>query len=303
MLIYLAVPMDAYDDPVDIAGTIGTISRMGHVAYLPSRATVGGTNDPESTYRLNQAALRMADGLLAIWPPMASSWGVPMEVKEKHESGAPVSVIGGESSMQLDAMGVHRVAWDAEGDPVAKAVEWLESAAGRCSLGRARAASASLRTVATNPDGVVLVGNGGSPSPPGIKWAGDPECEPTKGLPGDAGWDLYVSEDTTIPYKGFKDIPCGIRLELPPGVWGRITGRSSTIRKRRLLVNEGIIDNGYRGELFCAVWNMGDGKVEVKRGERIAQLLVHSSLDLRLDRATELTESCRGAAGFGSTGT
>lgn len=296
MLIYLAVPMDAYDDPVDIADVMGTISRTGHVAYLPSRATVGGMNDPEATYRLNQAALYEADALLAIWPPMASSWGVPMEVREKYDSGAPVVVVGAESSMQLAALGVHRERWD-DPDAIEKAVKWLaerESGAGH------------LRLV----DPTVQFTGDSMSVDPVLRWAGDPTLAPVKKHADDAGWDLFVSEDTLIPYGGFKDVPCGIRIELPPGYFGRITGRSSTIRKRKLLVNEGIIDTGFRGELFAAVWNMSndpwvpgrDNATEVKRGDRIAQLLVHRVADLVLERADVLSRSERGENGFGSTG-
>lgn len=138
---------------------------------------------------------------------------------------------------------------------------------------------------------------------PAIKWTGDCACEPTKSYPGDAGFDLYVSEATYVPFREFVDVPLGISVEMPPGVWAMLTGRSSTLRKRHLLVTQGIIDNGYRGELFAGVQNMGREGARIAVGERIAQLI-----PFRLEGALtpvqvrELSPSDRGTAGFGSTG-
>jgi len=119
---------------------------------------------------------------------------------------------------------------------------------------------------------------------------------------GDAGCDLYVSETTTIEPNCFADIPCGIAMLLPRGMWARITGRSSTIRKKKLLVIEGIIDNGYTGPLFCAVWNMSDQPVVVSAGDRVAQLIPHRLNPVDWEEASILPETERGSKGFGSSG-
>ena len=58
---------------------------------------------------------------------------------------------------------------------------------------------------------------------------------------GDAGWDLYVSEDAEIPPHTTVDIHTDIKIDMPPYLYARITGRSSTLRKHKLMVNEGII--------------------------------------------------------------
>lgn len=122
---------------------------------------------------------------------------------------------------------------------------------------------------------------------------------------GDVGWDLEYYGDETLriwPHQ-FVDVPCGISLELPPGYWARITGRSSTLRQRSLLVMEGIIDTGYRGPLFVGVYNLGDHRAEVAPGARLAQLIPHHHCSsLELEEVEELSPSSRGAAGFGSTG-
>jgi dUTP pyrophosphatase len=135
-----------------------------------------------------------------------------------------------------------------------------------------------------------------------LKWTGDPECEPQHAYADDAGYDLYVSEDTVIPYRGFADVPLGISVELPKGVWGMITGRSSTVRRRRLLVVQGIIDNGYRGPLFAACQNLGRQEIRIERGERIAQFLLFPMVTPPILHVEELSESDRGTNAFGSSG-
>lgn len=120
----------------------------------------------------------------------------------------------------------------------------------------------------------------------------------------DAGWDLFVSADTTVPAHGFMDVPSGVHMQLPNGYWGMLTGRSSTIRKRGLLVVQGIIDTGYRGELFSAVWNLTDKPVLLEQGERVAQIIIlpNATMGTVLNRVDEISGSARGSNGFGSSG-
>jgi len=128
---------------------------------------------------------------------------------------------------------------------------------------------------------------------------------PTKTREGDAGYDLYVSKDTWVPAEAFVDIHCGISVQLPAGMWGRITGRSSTLRKRGLLVNEAVIDNGYIGPIYTGVWNLSTRQVTVRAGERLAQLVLHpiATAEVQLVVADELhSRDGRGDAGFGSSG-
>lgn len=119
----------------------------------------------------------------------------------------------------------------------------------------------------------------------------------------DAGLDLYVSEGCGIDPGEFVDVPCGIAVEFPVGWWGLITGRSSTLRRRGLLVAQGVIDEGYRGELFSGVWNMGESWQRVEAGERLAQLILFPTAPkLEVKRADSLGSSDRGSSGFGSSG-
>lgn len=128
---------------------------------------------------------------------------------------------------------------------------------------------------------------------------------PTRGHDGDAGYDLFVSETTLIKGGEFTDVPCGIRVQLPVGYWGRITGRSSTLRKRGLLVNEAVIDNGYVGLIFTGVFNLGQADRTVHAGDRLAQLILHPISVVPVHWATPdrlASRDGRGDSGFGSTG-
>lgn len=127
---------------------------------------------------------------------------------------------------------------------------------------------------------------------------------PTKGHPDDAGFDLYVHGDVQLRPQTFTDVDCGVNMELPVGLWALITGRSSAIRQRGLLVVNGVIDCGYRGRLFGAVWNMNDKPVVLQDGDRITQLLIFPNVAEYLVpvRVNELSQSERGEQGFGSTG-
>lgn len=136
-----------------------------------------------------------------------------------------------------------------------------------------------------------------------FKLEGDAKTPFKKHL-GDAGWDLYVSRDCVIPPGSTIDVHTDIRIDMPPFLYARIVGRSSTLRKHQLMVNEGIIDNGYTGELFICVHNLGDKPFEVKKGMRLAQVLFHTIEDVRWAQVDYIEDAPdkRGSKGFGSTG-
>ena len=125
---------------------------------------------------------------------------------------------------------------------------------------------------------------------------------PTKAYVGDAGWDLYASVTMEIPPGEAVDVPCGIAVAIPQGYFGRITGRSSTFRKRRVQVFEGVIDAGFRGELYALALNWNGHPITVQAGERIAQMLIHEVPALPMVERDTLPVSQRGTAGFGSSG-
>lgn len=129
---------------------------------------------------------------------------------------------------------------------------------------------------------------------------GEPTFMPFKRYVGDAGWDIFCLERTVVPPLSFMDIPTGIRIDIPDGLWVRITGRSSTVRDLGLQVQEGIIDNGYTGPLFVGVWNLTNNPVTVDRGTRIAQIIFTRLQPVTWERG-DLRAKDRGEKGFGST--
>lgn len=136
--------------------------------------------------------------------------------------------------------------------------------------------------------------------------------EPTQAYEGDVGWDLHVLEDTWISAFTGVDVRTGIAIALPLGYFGRIVGRSSALRKKGLLVVEGIIDAGFRGELFSYVYNPGIERIQemgdsgpgiwLERGQSVAQLIVHRVEPARFVEVNHLAPSVRGTNGFGSSG-
>lgn len=128
--------------------------------------------------------------------------------------------------------------------------------------------------------------------------------QPAKKYDGDAGWDLFASSGVMIPAGESRNVHTDVFCEFPSFIYGRITGRSSTLHTHNLLVNEAIIDNGYTGELYICVKNLGNEPFHVKQGMRLAQILFHQILDVRWCEVDNIDESSdgRGWNGFGSTG-
>lgn len=133
---------------------------------------------------------------------------------------------------------------------------------------------------------------------------GEGAKKPYKKYIGDAGWDLFVSRPCDIAPGETVDVHTDIRINMPPKTYARITGRSSTLRKHGLMVYEGIIDNGYTGEMFVCVHNLGKETFHVEPGMRLAQMIFGSIDDVRWSPVEEIRADPhkRGNAGFGSTG-
>ena len=97
----------------------------------------------------------------------------------------------------------------------------------------------------------------------------------------------------------------GIAVEIPEGYCGLIFARSGLASKRGLApANKvGVIDADYRGEVMVALHNHTDKAATVDAGERVAQLAIVPFLKAEYEEAEELSDTVRGAGGFGSTGT
>ena len=133
---------------------------------------------------------------------------------------------------------------------------------------------------------------------------GEGARRPYKKYSGDAGWDLFVSRPCDIQPGETVDVHTDLQIDMPPKTYARITGRSSTLRKHGLLVYEGIIDNGYTGEMFVCVHNLGKTPFHVEPGMRLAQIIFGTIDDVRWSEVNEIAPDPRkrGNNGFGSTG-
>lgn len=129
---------------------------------------------------------------------------------------------------------------------------------------------------------------------------------PTYGSLEAAGADLYacLEESVTIAPGETAWIPTGLALEVPKGCAGLIYARSSLGVKRGLApANKvGVIDSDYRGEIRVVLLNHGKVSQTVEHGERIAQMLITPVLTPVYQQVEELSDTCRGEGGFGSTG-
>jgi len=124
--------------------------------------------------------------------------------------------------------------------------------------------------------------------------------------PGAAGMDIYaaVEEDMTIESGSRALIPTGLRLALPLGYEAQIRPRSGLAIKHgvTLLNSPGTIDCDYRGEVKVIVINHGSEPFTVKRGDRIAQMVIQPVIRAMLIETASLEDTARGDGGFGHTG-
>ncbi|MCR4430567.1 MAG: dUTP diphosphatase [Tepidanaerobacteraceae bacterium] len=129
---------------------------------------------------------------------------------------------------------------------------------------------------------------------------------PTYMTPQAAGMDLAANifEEVFIEPGEYKIIPCGIKIELPLGYEAQVRPRSGLAAKYgvTLLNSPGTIDSDYRGEIKVILINLGKQRFSLKRGDRIAQLVISSVSKAFLVEKDELAKTHRGDGGFGHTG-
>ncbi len=128
---------------------------------------------------------------------------------------------------------------------------------------------------------------------------------PKKAHPDDAAYDLRAAVDVTLEVGKSTLVPTGIFMEIPVGFEAQIRPRSGLALKHNLsLTNSpGTIDAGYRGEVGIIMFNPGPEAFAVHRGDRIAQMVIARLAEVELVSADTLSETTRGAGGFGSSGT
>lgn len=285
--VYVSYPID--QDSSSQAANVISLTRWlrSRVSWVfdPGMAFTVGPEITPDVRAINMTALDRASIVVAFAPRGIPTIGVPMEIERAVAAGKQVLVVSDAPSWMLE--------FDV---PNAEVVySWGETA------------RLALAEMIETPVSGLPWGTGAPESPSRSRLpvvVSEGAEAPRRGYGDDAGLDLVVSETIDIPGRGFVDIPCGVTIELPDWSWGMITGRSSTLRNRGLLVTQGIIDAGYRGPLFAGVQNLSDETKVVSKGERIAQLLVmvNGTRLVDVEETDSLNPGSRGNAGFGSTG-
>ncbi|XP_021009004.1 deoxyuridine 5'-triphosphate nucleotidohydrolase, mitochondrial [Mus caroli] len=125
---------------------------------------------------------------------------------------------------------------------------------------------------------------------------------PTRGSARAAGYDLFSAYDYTISPMEKAIVKTDIQIAVPSGCYGRVAPRSGLAVKHFIDVGAGVIDEDYRGNVGVVLFNFGKEKFEVKKGDRIAQLICERISYPDLEEVQALDDTERGSGGFGSTG-
>jgi dUTP pyrophosphatase len=135
-----------------------------------------------------------------------------------------------------------------------------------------------------------------------IQLLSDKGTLPSKANRFDAGFDLYASENVLIRPKERSLISTDVAMAIPKGHVGLIWPRSGLAVKHGVDVFAGVIDSGYRGEVKVCLYNSDSEILEVREGDRIAQLLIQKVENYFIREVESLDDSERGDQGFGSSG-
>jgi dUTP pyrophosphatase len=118
---------------------------------------------------------------------------------------------------------------------------------------------------------------------------------------GDLAADLYAVAGVTLAAGATMPVATGVAMEFP-ATHGALVEDRSGLAVRGVTTLAGVIDPGYRGEIKVVMTNLSAVAVEIKAGDRIAQLRIVRRIEAQFDEVSELVEASRGAKGFGSTG-
>lgn len=287
MIAYLAHPIDLDDVEGGLLNEVHRDLRLaGFVVFDPAEAFSMPTEAvPDGRVEeINQTALRLADVAVILQPELRTI-GTVLEMATAVQSGKPTVILSKAigTSWSLAGFDKYENAFLTDSWEPSHA-EWLKNMLDLGVQSGPRVLPLKYQFV----DDLSLA----------CDWV------PQRQYSGDAGFDLWVSEDVEIPIGKFADIPCGIAVELPPDTWGFIIGRSSTLRKHNLMVTPAVIDNGYRGPLYAGVYNMNGHQFSAKKGMRLAQFIPFplTAAGMVPVGVPALGASDRGQNGFGSTG-
>ena len=127
---------------------------------------------------------------------------------------------------------------------------------------------------------------------------------PSYAHPSDAGMDVRSVEDLVLAPGRRALVHTGLVMLLPPGYEAQVRPRSGLALKSGVTVlnTPGTIDSGYRGEVGVILINLGDSEFQVRKGDKVAQLVIAPVTQPEIAEADAVDETDRGAGGFGSTG-
>ncbi|WCJ35165.1 Deoxyuridine 5'-triphosphate nucleotidohydrolase [Euphorbia peplus] len=125
---------------------------------------------------------------------------------------------------------------------------------------------------------------------------------PSRGSPLSAGYDLSSAIETKVSARGKSLVPTDLSIAVPEGTYARIAPRSGLAWKHSIDVGAGVIDADYRGPVGVILFNHSDIDFEVKKGDRIAQLIIEKIMTPDVVEVEDLDKTVRGGGGFGSTG-
>ena len=140
-----------------------------------------------------------------------------------------------------------------------------------------------------------------------VKFTMLPDCRdlmPKKAHYDDAAFDLRSRVDITLPSRKSTLVPTGLFIELPINFEAQIRPRSGLALKHDIMLTNspGTVDAGYRGEVGIIMYNGSNEEFQIKRGDRVAQMVICQLPEVELVEVEELSASDRGEGGFGSTG-
>jgi len=131
----------------------------------------------------------------------------------------------------------------------------------------------------------------------------DPDAVlPTRGSPSAAGLDLYSIEAVSL-HRGERClVRTGLAVAIPEGFYGRVAPRSGLAAQKGIDVLAGVIDADYRGEISCLLINAGEETIHLPAQTKICQLIIEKIITPDAVWVESLSDTSRGAGGFGSTG-
>ena len=125
---------------------------------------------------------------------------------------------------------------------------------------------------------------------------------PTRATDGSAGYDLYSTETFTLHPGETKIIDLKICMEIPSGWYGKIESRSGLGFTHGIIAFGGVIDSDYRGSVQIKLFHLGSRPLGLKKGERLAQMVVQRHASFSVNPVEAVGQTARGQGGFGSTG-